>query len=59
MKEFSQLTIEKLGYYVYTLTDPFDGFVFYVGKGQGNRVFAHVNDALETETSSDKLDRIR
>mgnify|MGYP003582053019 FL=1 len=38
MKEFSQLTIEKLGYYVYTLTDPFDGFVFYVGKGQGNRV---------------------
>jgi hypothetical protein len=58
-EEFSPLTIEKLDYYVYTLTDPFDGVVFYVGKGRGNRVFAHLNDALETETASDKLDRIR
>lgn len=58
-EEFSQLTIEKLKYYVYTLTDPFDGTVFYVGKGCGNRVFAHLNDALESEASTDKLDRIR
>jgi hypothetical protein len=57
---FSQLTIEKLGYYVYLLKDPFDPrVVFYVGKGTGNRVFAHLNDALESETSSDKLDFIR
>jgi hypothetical protein len=57
---FSQLSIEKLGYYVYLLKDPFDPrVVFYVGKGTGNRVFAHLNDALESETSSDKLDFIR
>jgi hypothetical protein len=30
-----------------------------VGKGTGNRVFAHVNDAIETETESDKLNIIR
>jgi len=58
-EEFSPLTIEKLDFYVYTLTDPFDGTVFYVGKGCGNRVFAHLNNALESEVSTDKLDRIR
>ena len=58
-EEFSPLTIEKLEHYVYTLSDPRTGQVFYVGKGVGNRVFAHVNDALETETESDKLDHIR
>lgn len=57
---FSQLTCEKLGYYVYTLRDPFDPrVIFYVGKGTGNRVFAHLNDALESESSTDKLDFIR
>jgi len=56
---FSPLTCEKLGYYVYMLIDPFDGVVFYVGKGINNRVFAHLNDALEKSTSSDKLDHIR
>ncbi|MBN1123350.1 MAG: hypothetical protein JXJ17_19930 [Anaerolineae bacterium] len=30
-----------------------------MGKGIGNRIFAHVNDALNNPTSSDKLDRIR
>ena len=56
---FSQLTCEKLGYYVYTLRCPINGHIFYVGKGTGNRVFAHMNDALESETASDKLDYIR
>ena len=56
---FSIFTQEKLKYYVYLLIDPFDGKIFYVGKGRGNRVFAHLNDALESESSSDKLDRIR
>ena len=56
---FSQLTCEKLGYYVYTLTCPINGHVFYVGKGIGNRVFAHVNDALESELATDKLNYIR
>lgn len=58
--EFSQSVIEKLGYYVYVLRDPFEkNRVFYIGKGTGNRVFSHVTDSLKTATVSDKLDRIR
>jgi hypothetical protein len=32
---------EQLGFYVYVLRDPRDHQVFYVGKGKGNRVYAH------------------
>ena len=32
---------EQLKWYVYRLIDPRNGETFYVGKGQGNRVFAH------------------
>lgn len=35
--------------YVYVYTDPRNGKPFYVGKGQGNRVFAHLDDTLETQ----------
>jgi len=56
---FSSFVIEQLGYYVYLLSDPRTGEVFYVGKGVGNRVFAHAADALEGEGESDKLDWIR
>jgi len=34
-------------YYVYRLVDPRDEKTFYVGKGKGERVFAHVHDALK------------
>ena len=44
---FSTEVIEQLQYYVYRLIDPRNGQTFYVGKGKGNRVFAHVNDALK------------
>ena len=30
-------------FYVYTLTDPRNGAVFYVGKGQGSRAFTHTS----------------
>jgi hypothetical protein len=53
-KEFSPYVIEQIGWYVYALQDPRDNKVFYVGKGQGNRVFAHSRDAIasdEGETS--------
>lgn len=33
---------EKLKTYVYRLIDPRNGETFYVGKGRGDRVFAHV-----------------
>ena len=45
---FSLEVMEQLQYYVYRLIDPRNGQTFYVGKGKGNRVFAHVNDALKT-----------
>ena len=32
---------EQLKWYVYRLIDPRNGETFYVGKGQGDRVFAH------------------
>jgi hypothetical protein len=39
---FSTRAIEKLGFYVYAYVDPRDGTIFYVGKGNRNRCFAHL-----------------
>ena len=53
-------TIKELGYYVYMLIDPRDGKPFYVGKGKENRVFQHIEDAINNPSiSSDKYDTIR
>ena len=46
---FSQKTIEELGYYVYVYSDPDTKKPFYVGKGKGNRVFAHLTDEAESK----------
>ena len=59
MNEFSTTTIEALNYYVYVLVDPRDNKVFYVGKGNGNRVFAHIACSLNETLESDKLNIIR
>lgn len=40
-----------LRYYVYVLRDPRDGRVFYVGKGIGDRINAHVREAGEDPES--------
>lgn len=45
-------------FYVYTLTDPRDGAVFYVGKGSGRRIEAHEAEARKGGHSR-KCDRIR
>jgi hypothetical protein len=54
---FSPEVAEKLKTYVYRLIDPRNGETFYVGKGQGNRVFAHIHEQVE-EDPNNKLKRI-
>jgi uncharacterized protein len=51
---FDSSVIQKLGYYVYALVDPRDEAIFYVGKGKGNRCFAH----LKCMKHSDKSERV-
>lgn len=54
---FTPEVIEQLQYYVYRLIDPRNGQTFYVGKGKGNRVFAHVNDALKDYDNTSYADK--
>jgi len=46
--KLSPSVVKNLRYYVYLYIDPFDGKVFYVGKGTGNRALAHLNDLSES-----------
>ena len=57
--EFSQKTKEELKYYVYVLIDPRDNKIFYVGKGNGNRIFSHINEVIENPRGTEKLETIR
>ena len=59
VNSFSKKTQEELKHYVYALIDPRNNKIFYVGKGQGNRVFSHVNGAVESPKETDKLKTIR
>lgn len=52
---------EQLRWYVYRLIDPRNGETFYVGKGQGNRIFAHTKGQMpeDDEILDSKLQRIK
>lgn len=52
---FPTAVSHELSHYVYLYIDPRDESVFYVGKGQGNRAFAHLKDGKE----SAKVKRIK
>jgi uncharacterized protein len=58
---FSGDVTAKLKTYVYRLIDPRNGETFYVGKGQGNRVFSHIRaeQNLEGDDLDNKVRRIR
>lgn len=56
---FSSSVIENLGYYVYLLIHPETNKVFYIGKGQGNRVFQHLAEADMSDAIYGKLETIR
>jgi hypothetical protein len=57
---FPEEVIKQLKTYVYRLIDPRNGETFYVGKGKGNRVFAHIRASAELEDGEvdNKIKRI-
>jgi hypothetical protein len=57
--KFDSKVEQEIGYYVYGLMDPRTKRIFYIGKGVGNRVFAHAHEAENSITETDKLNTIR
>lgn len=58
LQAFPPEVAPKLKTYVYRLIDPRNGETFYVGKGKGDRVFAHIRAKIDTDDPGDKLKRI-
>jgi uncharacterized protein len=49
MEKFPRVVINELKYYVYIYSNPITEEIFYVGKGKGDRIFAHLSDEHETD----------
>jgi hypothetical protein len=61
LDSFPPEVVEELKWYVYRLIDPRNGETFYVGKGQGDRVFQHARgiiDDPESHVADPKQQRI-
>jgi hypothetical protein len=54
----TQEVADVLKSYVYVYIDPRDSLPFYIGKGVGNRLFAHLDDSSETDKTA-KIAEIR
>jgi uncharacterized protein len=60
LRQFPAGVIEKLECYVYLYFDPRDPKrPFYIGKGEGNRLFSHLSQADGANTVGRKVERIR
>jgi len=55
MNTFPPGVKEKLLHYVYVYVDPSNDEIFYVGKGKGDRCFAHLSE----KSDGDKIQRIK
>ena len=62
MEPFDERTCQQLGFYVYMLIDPDTNYPFYVGKGENNRVFEHVENVKrglgKSEPKNEEISRI-
>ncbi len=56
---FDPKTIAELKCYVYLLINPASKTPFYVGKGTGNRVFNHLQNARDGKKGTEKLTEIQ
>lgn len=59
MENFDSRIKEEIGSYVYALIDPTTSKPFYIGKGQGDRVFTHAAGAVLSDARTEKIDRIK
>jgi uncharacterized protein len=57
-KKLTSEVASVLRSYVYVYIDPRNGEIFYIGKGKGDRLFAHLGDTSETDKTS-KISDIR